>query len=234
MYIVFEGPDGSGKSTQATVAYDYIKSKGKDVVLTRNPGATALGQKLRHLIKHDEEVEVDGFTERILFLADNSAFIHTILRPSLKEGKIVIADRSNFIGDYCYGVPLGVDAADLASLHRAIPDFPLIDNLIVYTCPVEISRERMSKRDGPKCKIEQRSNDYFVNVANYYEEASRRFVKNTQIQPWDWRNYAFVKNTQIQPWDWRNYAKSLQVIDGRRSLKEITESTKRIIDNLLD
>jgi dTMP kinase len=91
VFITLEGPEGAGKSTLATGLRDHLASLGKDVLLTREPGAGAVGKAIREILLHGEEL--DAKSELFLFLADRSQHVAKIVRPHLANGGVVICDR---------------------------------------------------------------------------------------------------------------------------------------------
>src|SRR5690606_38906337 len=91
-FLVLEGGDGSGKTTQARAVADWARDVlGREVVLTREPGGTELGRTLRSAVLHGEDV--DPRTEALLYAADRAHHVHTIVRPALERGALVISDR---------------------------------------------------------------------------------------------------------------------------------------------
>ena len=89
-FIVFEGVEGSGKTTQAKLLTSYLRKKGYLVVRVKDPGTTKIGEKIRRILKNDEPSEV---TELLLFLAARRQLVDEVIRPALSYGRIVIADR---------------------------------------------------------------------------------------------------------------------------------------------
>lgn len=92
-FITFEGIEGSGKTTQINRLADYLRKKDYDVLITREPGGTVLGQKIRKILLDPQSESMDYKTEILLYAADRAQHIKEKLRPALKEGKIVISDR---------------------------------------------------------------------------------------------------------------------------------------------
>jgi dTMP kinase len=94
-FITFEGGDGAGKTTLIEAVYKFLKKKGKPVVKTRAPGATALGEKIRSLLLSHHEVPMAKRAELFLFLADRAEHVERIILPALKRGEIILCDRFN-------------------------------------------------------------------------------------------------------------------------------------------
>jgi dTMP kinase len=92
MFITFEGGEGCGKSTHAKELKKYLAQRGEAAILTREPGATAIGKKIRQMLLHSERT-VSKFTELFLFAADRAEHVAGVILPALKSGKIVICDR---------------------------------------------------------------------------------------------------------------------------------------------
>jgi len=91
-FITFEGGDGSGKTTQLSLTVDWLKSQGKDVLQTFEPGDTPLGKEIRHLLLSGEHTPVPA-TELLLFLADRAQHVEQVVKPALAAGKWVVCDR---------------------------------------------------------------------------------------------------------------------------------------------
>jgi len=90
-FVSFEGGDGAGKSTQRNLLGDWLAGLGHDVVLTREPGGTALGQVMRDAVLHGEDV--DPRTEALLYATDRAHHVHQLVRPALARGAVVVTDR---------------------------------------------------------------------------------------------------------------------------------------------
>lgn len=93
IFISMEGPDGSGKSTQIKLLYEYIKELGYDTVLTREPGGTSVGEKIRTIILDKEHHEMGDRTESLLFAAARAQHVEQVIKPALALGKVVVCDR---------------------------------------------------------------------------------------------------------------------------------------------
>lgn len=94
LFISFEGVDGAGKTTQVNLLADYLRTLGREVVVTREPGGTALGTQIRAmLLTANPDEEISSRTEALLFAADRAQHVSEVIRPALEHGAIVITDR---------------------------------------------------------------------------------------------------------------------------------------------
>lgn len=151
-YVIFEGSDGSGKTTTMRMVAHALSNKlkemsiYKDIILTQHPGSTPLGKHIRQLVKFphqiDPMIKIDELSRQMLYMVDTVNFIKTLLEPSLADGKIVFADRSSFISALVYGLADGLKLQDIESLLDVITP-PKADRLIVLQLPANISIERM-------------------------------------------------------------------------------------------
>ena len=93
MFLSLEGPDGSGKSTQIRYIMDFLESKGYETVLTREPGGTAIGERIRDVILDNAYAEMDPMTETMLYAASRAQHVAEVIKPALEAGKVVVCDR---------------------------------------------------------------------------------------------------------------------------------------------
>ena len=93
LFIVMEGPDGSGKNTQINLLKEYLEEAGYECLITREPGGTVIGEEVRQLILNPEHKEMSPVTEMLLYAASRAQLVHEVIGPALEEGKIVISDR---------------------------------------------------------------------------------------------------------------------------------------------
>lgn len=110
MFITFEGLDGSGKTTQIPKTVDYLQKKGFDVITTREPGGTPIGDAIREVLHSLKHMEMHPHTELLLYVASRAQLVAEIIRPHLKQGTIVISDRfadsTLAYQGYGHGLPL--------------------------------------------------------------------------------------------------------------------------------
>ena len=93
LFIVMEGPDGSGQTTQINLLKEYLEEAGYECLITREPGGTVIGEEIRQLILNPEHKEMSPVTEMLLYAASRAQLVHEVIGPALEEGKIVISDR---------------------------------------------------------------------------------------------------------------------------------------------
>jgi len=93
IFITFEGPEGSGKSTHARALFKYLKKKGYDCIFTREPGGTPAGDRIRKILLREKNVYINEVCELFLFEAARAVIVEQVILPALKKGKIVICDR---------------------------------------------------------------------------------------------------------------------------------------------
>ena len=93
LFIVMEGPGGSGKTTQINLLKEYLEEAGYECLITREPGGTVIGEEIRQLILNPEHKEMSPVTEMLLYAASRAQLVHEVIGPALEEGKIVISDR---------------------------------------------------------------------------------------------------------------------------------------------
>ena len=115
LFITFEGADGCGKTTQLNLLEKYLKDKGLDVIVTREPGAKGLGEKFREILLNYDGIVSDR-CESFLFLADRAQNIDTIVKPAVSSGKIVLCDRHIDSSVAYQGYGRGLDIQQIKNL----------------------------------------------------------------------------------------------------------------------
>jgi dTMP kinase len=116
MFITFEGPDGSGKTTQVSQTVEALKAKGYHVLLTREPGGTAIGDQIRHILHNLDNKAMNPRAELLLYSASRAQIVAEVIRPHLESGGLVICDRF-FDSTFAYqGYGHGLDLAILRTI----------------------------------------------------------------------------------------------------------------------
>ena len=149
IFITFEGPEGSGKSTQLRLLAEWLKSRGVPVLVTGEPGGSHLGKKLRHLLLHSR-VKPCSEAELFLFLADRADHVSAILRPALERGWVVLCDRYIDSTLAYQGGGRGLPMARLKRLNREATGGLRPDVTFLLDLPVETGLARAGKRSNGK------------------------------------------------------------------------------------
>ena len=131
MFIVLEGPDGSGKSTQTRLLVDWLRAAGKTVVQTREPGGTPAAEAIRNLVLSPEFTGLDSRTEALLFAGARAEHVANVIFPALQRGEVVVCDRyiDSSIAYQGIGRDLGVDRIRNLSLWATgdlVPDLTIV------------------------------------------------------------------------------------------------------------
>jgi len=179
-FITFEGVDGAGKSTHLAWFADALRQRGHDVIVTREPGGTQLGERLREILLH-QPMEIG--TEAMLMFAARLEHIEKVIRPALLSGKWVISDRFSDASFAYQGGGRGMDWDKLRVLeHWVHPDLQP-DLTLFFDIPVEIARNRLRAIDNTRPnnvsldRFEQQQSDFFERVQAGY---NRRIQENPQ------------------------------------------------------
>lgn len=172
LFITFEGIDGCGKSTQLNLLAEYLKGKGHEVLITREPGAVGLGEKLREiLLNYDGDVSSN--CEAFLFLADRAQHIDTLVRPAMAAGKIVLCDRHTDSTVAYQGYGRGVDLNQIKMLNDIATSGLKPDLTFVFDIDIETSAERVGKN---KDRMESAGLEFHQKVRDGY-------LKITEAEP---------------------------------------------------
>ena len=172
VFITFEGIEGCGKSTQSKLLYDSLKALKGRCVYTREPGGTALGERIREIILHSDGIKISDLSELFLFEAARSQLVKEVISPALKANKIVICDRfSDATFSYQgYGgkIPLEIiKALDRAATGGLKPDLTILLDLNTLT---GLERARRKGTD----RMEEKDITYHNRVRSGYLALARR------------------------------------------------------------
>ena len=146
-FITFEGIDGSGKSTQLRLLGNFLKANGCDVLLTREPGGTTLGLRLRAAVL-DATEEVDPLTELLLYAADRAQHVRRKLRPALEAGQVVISDRYADATVAYQGAGRGFSPELISQIVQLATDGLKPDLTLLFDLSIEESGNRTARRTG--------------------------------------------------------------------------------------
>ncbi|HXV83057.1 MAG TPA: dTMP kinase [Candidatus Binatia bacterium] len=205
-FITFEGGDGSGKTTQLRALESHLAARGKSCRSTREPGGTSLGELVRQVLLEIGEQPITSPTELFLYLADRAQHMHEVIIPALQRGQIVLCDRHTDSTLAYQGYGRGIDLGLLRSLNDIASQGTKPDLTLLFDCPVEIGLSRTARRKfqaaaGP-------SEDRFEQEkVEFHERVRAGFLELARAEPQRFR-----------------------VIDATRSVAEVTQKVRGIVD----
>lgn len=181
-FITFEGIDGSGKSTQLRMLASELRFRGFDVLTTMEPGGTPLGRRLREAFLETEE-NVAPLAELLLFAADRAQHVNFLIKPALKEGKIVISDRYADATFAYQGAGRGFPDKTVNQVIKLATDGLKPHLTLFFDVSIEKALLRMNSRNedgGQKNRMDFETTEFYQRVREAYlkiaEKESKRFV----------------------------------------------------------
>ena len=167
VFITFEGGDGAGKTTQIEMLRNWLERQGHTVVVTREPGGTDIGVELRNIVLHHR-----GFlaprAEALLYAADRAHHIHTIVRPALERGDVVVQDRY-FDSSVAYqGAGRVLSEEEVRDLSLWATEHLMPQLTVVLDIPADIARERRDSDNRVFDRLEAEADDFHERVRQAY------------------------------------------------------------------
>jgi dTMP kinase len=176
MFVTFEGVDGSGKSTQARLLAERLRSEGREVVLTREPGATETGEQIRELLLHGERLA--PWAEAALFAAARAQLVDEVIRPALARGADVVSDRYLDSSLAYQGVARGLGVERVLELNLLATSGLLPDRTFLLLLP---PADAASRRSEEPDRIENEGAAFAEEVDRAYREIARAFAKRVVV-----------------------------------------------------
>jgi len=208
--ISFEGGDGSGKTTQLKLLDNYLASRGKLCLSTREPGGTTLGEMIRKILLEAGKVEIAYPTELFLYLADRAQHVHEVIRPALASGRLVLCDRFTDSTLAYQGYGRGVDLDMLRRLNQVASHGITPDVTFLLDCPVEVGLSRTAQRNMNLKSGGSREDRFEQERADFHERVRRGFLELARAEP-----------------------KRIYVFDASRAIQLLHEQIKKIVDEKL-
>jgi dTMP kinase len=205
MFITFEGPDGSGKSTVIKTIYERLVNEKYNILLTREPGGTPIAEKIRTIILDNENVALDPRAEALLYAASRRQHLVEKIWPALKEGKIVLCDRylDSSLAYQGGGRDLGVENVLNINLFATENTYP--DLTIFFNVSPEVGLSRVSQ---DKKRVADRLDN---ESENFHDKVYETFLELT-----------------------KKYKDRIVVIDASKPLNEVIENTYKILKEKLN
>jgi dTMP kinase len=174
LFITLEGPEGSGKSTHAPRLAEYLRSLGRDVLLTREPGGTSIGDQIRSVLNDHANAGMQPRAETLLFCASRAQLASQMIRPHLERGGTVVCDRFSDSTMAYQGYGHGLDRNALISIcdfaiGRLTPDATLLLDL-----PVEVGLARRRRGPGDWNRLDALEVEFHRRVRQGYLELARQ------------------------------------------------------------
>jgi dTMP kinase len=187
MFISLEGIEGCGKTTQIRQLSAYFEERGHPYIVTREPGGTAIGEKIRSILLDPASKDMHPVAELLLYMADRAQHIHKLITPCLSEGKIVLCDRYFDATVVYQGFARGLDTRFIFDLHRIIFQDLKPDLTLLLDLPPRIGLARAwhaidgGSRSGTESRFEKETIHFHDKVRDGYLELARLEPKRFKI-----------------------------------------------------
>jgi len=177
-FITFEGIDGSGKSTQLRLLGSFLRLSGCDVLLTREPGGTPVGLRLRGALL-DAQEEVDPLTELLVFAADRAQHVRRVLRPTLASGRVVLSDRYADATVAYQGAGRGFSPELIAEIVQLATEGLKPDLTLLFDLTVQESTNRTTRRSIVKNKRDRLD----IENADFHSRVREAYLRIAAAEP---------------------------------------------------
>jgi len=191
MFITFEGVEGAGKTTQIVHLANYLTGRGVQCLLTREPGGTDIGKKIRAVLLHPDSAGMASETELLLYMADRAEHIQTVIRPALSAGKAVLCDRFSDATMAYQGAARGLSFESIERLHALVfgnlkPDLTLLLDL-APEAGLARARHQMEAGGRPEAegRFEEETLAFHQRVRQGYLQLARREPERFHLIPAD-------------------------------------------------
>ena len=169
LFIVIEGGEGAGKSTQTHLLAQHLETLGREVIVTREPGGTPTAEKIRQILLDPETTDMPDQTEALLFAAARADHAHNLIRPAIERGAVVICDRYIDSSVAYQGIGRGLGTQYIRSLSEWATSGLLPDFTIYLTVPLDESEHRMEGTD----RMETQSREFHGMVHKAFDDIAR-------------------------------------------------------------
>jgi dTMP kinase len=210
MFISLEGIEGCGKTTQLESLGNFIEEQGRSYVVTREPGGTAIGEKIRSILLDPASKELVPAAELLLYMADRAQHIDSLIKPRLAEGKIVLCDRYFDATVVYQGFARGLDTGFIRDLHRIIlkdlkPDITLLLDLPPR---IGLARAWQELDSGQRSDAESRFEEEAIS---FHEKVRAGYLELARMEPGRFK-----------------------VIDASRPIDEVQAEIRQVLSVALD
>jgi dTMP kinase len=179
-FITLEGIEGVGKSTHVEFLSACLVDKGFDVCVTREPGGTKLGEAVREILLHGDNLEINSEVELLLMFAARSQHISNVILPSLNKGEIVICDRFTDASYAYQGGGRGIDTDKIEIIEKWVQKDFAPDLTLLFDASVETGFSRLLKR-GKKDRFEEEDRDFFEKIRKVYLQRAKAYPDRIKV-----------------------------------------------------
>lgn len=178
MFFVFEGIDGSGKSTQLNLFAQWLESNGQSVVVCKDPGSTVLGENLRSILLQDRETPIHMVAEMLMFTAARAQLVQEIIKPALASGKTIVLDRYILSTVVYQGYAGELDPDEIWTVNRIATEGVNPDLTFIFDIDVETALGRVGEAQD---RMESRGSAYFEKVRAGFLAESERWPDRVEV-----------------------------------------------------
>lgn len=177
LFITFEGPDGSGKSTAARLVHAKLKEMGIKCVLTREPGGTPIGEAIREILLDEKNTEMSYRAEALLYAASRAQHVEEKIKPLLQEGVVVICDRYVFSSLAYQGFSRGLGVDTIMKLNKFAMNGVYPDKVLFFDLAPEVALQRKFNQNEVN-RMENEGNEFHKLTYDGYQKAISIYNKN--------------------------------------------------------
>ena len=181
LFIVFEGVDGSGTTTQSQLLFEHIREMGHHALLAREPGGTSIGERIRDLVLDPREEQMADVTELLLYAASRSQLVQQSIRPALAIGTPVIGDRYADSSLAYQGYGRGLDVGVVSMINRLVTAGCLPDMTVYLDLPVDEATARRTSRAGDTDRMEEAGEELQQRVQRGYRKISQEHPRSLLV-----------------------------------------------------
>lgn len=180
IFITIEGLDGSGKSTQIRLLEEYLKDKGYNVVVTREPGGTRISEDIRKIILDTSNTDMSPYTEALLYAASRAQHVYETILPALKEGKIVICDRFVDSSLAYQGFARGLGIGKIKEINDFATEGLKPDITLFFDIDIDTALKRIGNR-ATKDRLDKENIEFHKKVYEGYMKIKEMYSNRIEI-----------------------------------------------------
>jgi len=180
-FISIEGVEGAGKSTQLAFIQRYLSENGKNLTVTREPGGTELGEKIRSLLLMPTDAGMAVDTELLLMFSARAEHVSQVIKPALSRGEWVLSDRFTDATFAYQGGGRGIDQQRISELAQWTLNGLQPDLTLLFDLPVELGQQRVLSRNEGIDRFEQEKVDFFEKVRSCYLQRAQQDPQRIKI-----------------------------------------------------